>query len=270
MLSKVSEFLGKIESDYAISSLVNFSGASSKFSYIRIGLLGDSPGDDALDYLLASESLCELIVITGGVCFDENGEFALIADPNRPETARIISNSDNSDIKPLGLENVVEYLKDILEYSETKAFAVAAILKANGSQNPDHASHYIDPEILFSHDYSLNIEEIKEKAEPIETKFEYMCFDESDSAGYFSGYLAYAVSTSNNWGFEPEIAILKDGRIGVCQEANSEEIDWENIESLKAKEDVTIFESLSDIYGSYPDERLEITIILDQTIAGNW
>ena len=163
MLSSIPEFFKKLDQSFLMSSITAFYGANSKFNYIRIGLLGDMPGDDALDYLLASNSLCELVIIPSGICFDEHGEFALILDPNRPETARIISNSDNTSFietgvhMPLGLENVVEYLKEILGYSESKAFAVAAILKAYGRKSPEYASHFSDAEILFSTEYSENI-----------------------------------------------------------------------------------------------------------------
>ena len=126
MLPSIPEFFKKLDQSFLTSSITAFYGANSKFNYIRIGLLGDMQGDDALDYLLASNSLCELVIIPGD-CSNEHGEFALIVDPNRPETARIISNSDNTNM-PLGLENVVEYLKEILGYTESKAFAVAAIL----------------------------------------------------------------------------------------------------------------------------------------------
>tara|TARA_Y100001968_G_C19314414_1_gene695876 strand:+ start:167 stop:1000 length:834 start_codon:yes stop_codon:yes gene_type:complete len=276
MLSLVPDFLEKLESSFAISNVGLFNGANSKFNYIRIGLLGDVSGDDALDYLLESNSLCELVVIPSGLSFDANGEFALIVDPNRPETARIISNSDNTSFietgvhMPLGLENIVEYLKEILEYSESKAFAVAAILKAHGCQKQEYASHFSDAEILFSTEYIENIKEIKTKAEPIEAKFEYMTHDESDTVGGYSGYLAYAISTNETWGFEPEIAILKDGGIGICSEKDSDQIDWDNIELLQENEKVSIFRSLTDIYGSYPDERLEITVALDPLLAKSW
>ena len=52
----------------------------------------------------------------------------------------------------------------------------------------------------------------------MEAEFQYMTHDESDSVGGYSGYLAYATSTSDTWGFEPEIIILKDGSIGICSE----------------------------------------------------
>ena len=276
MLSSITDFLKKIESNFLISSIGAFNGASSKFNYIRIGLLGDMSGDDALDCLLASNSLCELVIIPSGLCFDEHGEFALILDPNRPETARIISNSDNTSFietgvhMPLGLENVVEYLKEILGYTESKAFAVAAILKAYGRKKPEYASHFSDSEILFSNDYSENIKEIKKKAESMEADFQYMNHDESDSIGGYSGYLAYAISTSESWGFESEIIIFKDGSIGICSEKDLEQIDLDNIKSLQENEKVDIFRSVNDIYGSYPDPRLEITVALDPLLAKCW
>ena len=276
MLSSITDFLKKIESNFLISSIGAFNGASSKFNYIRIGLLEDMSGDDALDCLLASNSLCELVIIPSGICFDEHGEFALILDPNRPETARIISNSDNTCFietgvhMPLGLENVVEYLKEILGYTDSKAFAVAAILKAHGCQKPEYTSHFSDAEILFSTEYSENIEEIKKKAESKEAEFQYMTYDESDSVGGYSGCLAYAISTSETWGFEPEIVIFKDGSIGICSEKDSEQIDWENSKLLQENEKVDIFRTINDIYGSYQDPRLEITIALDQLLAKSW
>ena len=276
MLSSITDFLEKIESNFLISSIGAFNGASSKFNYIRIGLLGDMSGDDALDCLLASNSLCELVIIPSGLCFDEHGEFALILDPNRPETARIISNSDNTSFietgvhMPLGLENVVEYLKEILGYTESKAFAVAAILKAYGRKSPEYTSHFSDAEILFSTEYSENIKEIKKKAESMEADFQYMTHDESDSMGENSGYLAYAISTSESWGFESEIIIFKNGSIGICSEKDIEQIDLDNIKSLQENEKVDIFSTVNDIYGSYPDPRLEITVALDPLLAKCW
>ena len=276
MLSSIPDFFKKFESNFLISSIGAFNGASSKFNYIRIGLLGDTSGDDALDYLLASNSLCELVIIPSGLCFDEHGEFSLIVDPNRPETARIISNSDNTSFietgvhMPLGLENVVEYLKEILGYTESKAFAIAAILKAYGRKNPEYASHFSDAEILFSTDYSENIKEIKKKAESMEAEFQYMTHDESDCVGGYSGYLAYAISTSETWGFEPEIIIFKDGSIGICSEEDLEQIDLDNIKSLQENEKVDIFSTVNDIYGSYPDPGLEITVALEPLFAKSW
>ena len=63
MLSSIPEFFKKLDQSFLMSSITAFYGANSKFNYIRIGLLGDMPGDDALDYLLASNSLCELVII---------------------------------------------------------------------------------------------------------------------------------------------------------------------------------------------------------------
>ena len=268
MLSSIPEFFKKLDQSFLMSSITAFYGANSKFNYIRIGLLGDMPGDDALDYLLASNSLCELVIIPGD-CSNEHGEFALIVDPNRPETARIISNSDNTNM-PLGLENVVEYLKEILGYRESKAFTIAAILKAYGRKNPEYASHFSDAEILFSTDYSENIKEIKKKAESKEAEFQYMTHDESDCVGRYSGYLAYAISTNETWGFEPEIIIFKDGRIGICSEEDLEQIDLDNIKSLQENEKVDIFSTVNDIYGSYPDPGLEITVALEPLFAKSW
>ena len=36
-----------------------------------------------------------------------------------------------------------------------------------------------------------------------------MTHEESDSVGGYSGYLAFAKSTSESWGFEPKTIILK-------------------------------------------------------------
>ena len=283
MLSSIPDFLKKLGSNFLISSVGAFNGASSKFNYIRIGLLGDMSGDDALDYLLSSNSLCELIIIPSGLCFDEHGEFALIVDPNRPETARIISNSDSTSFietgvhMPLGLENVVEYLKEILGYTESKAFAVAAILKANGApggQNPEYASHFSDAEILFSTVFkrqsSSERKKQKKKAASMEAAFQYMTHDESDSVGGYSGYLAYAISTSETWGFEPEIIIFQDGSIGICSEEDIEQINLDNIKSVQENEKIDIFRTVNDIYGSYPDPGLEITVALDPLLAKCW
>ena len=54
LISSISEFFKKLDQSFLMSSIPAFYGAKSKFNYIRIGLLGDMPGDDALDYLLAS------------------------------------------------------------------------------------------------------------------------------------------------------------------------------------------------------------------------
>ena len=275
MLSSIPEFFKKLDQSFLMSSITAFYGANSKFNYIRIGLLGDMPGDDALDYLLASNSLCELVIIPGD-CSNERSEFALIVDPNRPETARIISNSDNINM-PLGLENVVEYLKEILGYTESKAFAIAAILKAygaQGGQNPEYASHFSDAEILFSTVFkrqsSSERKKQKKKAASMEAAFQYMTHDESDNVGGYSGYIAYAISTSETWGFEPEIIIFQDGSIGICSGEDIEQINLDNIKSVQENEKIDIFRTVNDIYGSYPDQGLEITVALEPLLAKCW
>ena len=65
MLSSIPEFFKKLDQSFLMSSITAFYGANSKFNYIRIGLLGDMPGDDALDYLLASNSLCRWLLSLG-------------------------------------------------------------------------------------------------------------------------------------------------------------------------------------------------------------
>ena len=60
------------------------------------------------------------------------------------------------------------------------------------------------------------------------------------------------------------------GSIGICSEEDIEQIDLDNIKSLQENEKVDIFRTVNDIYGSYPDPRLEITVALDPLLAKGW
>ena len=97
-----------------------------------------------------------------------------------------------------------------------------------------------------------------------------MTHDESDSVEGYSGYLAYAIITSETWEFEPEIVIFKDGSIGISQQEDLEQIDLDNIKSVQENEKVDIFKTVNDIYGSYTVPGLEITIALDPLLAKYW
>ena len=103
----------------------------------------------------------------------------------------------------------------------------------------------------------------------MEAAFQYMTHDESDSVGGYSGYLAYAISNSETWGFEPEIIIFQDGSIGICSEEDLQQIDLDNIKSLQENEKVDVM-TVNDIYSSYPDPGLEITVALDPLFAKCW
>ena len=106
--------------------------------------------------------------------------------------------------------------------------------------------------LLYLKDKVLVKEKSKEKAASMEAAFQYMTHDESDSVGGYSGYLAYAISTSETW-VEPEIIIFQDGSIGICSEEDIEQINLDNIKSVQENEKIDIFRTVNDIYGSYPD-----------------
>jgi len=277
VLTKVDQFITQYYEGCAFAGTSLLGLECAKYNYLRISLLNDVAGDDILDCIMEGDNLCELVIIPSGNVMDEAGEFCLAVDPGRPETARIISNSNLDDFHNYGvhqylqLEHLVEYFEEVLGCTESASLVIAAIVKAHVSHEPSIASHFSAKDALYATEECENYDQIAVHCAELEQNFEYSVLQESDSGSGLSGNIALAVSTCDGWDIEhPEIAILESGRVAVCSEEDFEDVDWTSLDSVVAAESISVFDSLNELYGSFSDGCLEVIVFKSQEMADSW